>query len=89
MFRTQFVREWRTAIRSRDEILNPLVFLFLAIMLFALGLGGEPDALAEAGPGVLWALVLLTNLLSLEGLFRRDFDDGTLEQLVLLELLLL
>ena len=84
MFLTQFKREWRAAVRSRDEILNPLVFLFLGVMLFALALGGEADSLKEAGPGVLWALVLLTNLLALEGLFRRDYDDGTLEQMVLL-----
>ncbi|MDP6374860.1 MAG: heme exporter protein CcmB [Pseudomonadales bacterium] len=84
MFRAQLIREWRASVRSRDEILNPLVFLFLSIMLFALGLGGEAHALSRWSPGVLWALVLLTNLLSLEGLFRRDFDDGTLEQMVLL-----
>ncbi len=42
-----------------------------------------PDRLAEIAPGVLWVLALLSTLLSLDTLFRRDFDDGTLEQMVL------
>jgi heme exporter protein B len=83
MLAAQLLREWRCALRARDEILNPLVFLLLAIMLFAIGLGGQADALGALAPGVLWTLVLLTNLMSLEGLFRRDYEDGTLEQLVL------
>jgi heme exporter protein B len=32
---------------------------------------------------VLWVLALLATLLALDTLFRRDYDDGTLEQLVL------
>jgi len=34
-------------------------------------------------PGVIWIAALLSTLLGLEGLFRRDRDDGSLEQLVL------
>lgn len=70
--------------RSLDDAVNPLVFLFLATALFAIGLGGQAERLAEVAPGVIWVLVLLANLLSLEGLFRRDFEDGALEQFVLL-----
>ena len=70
--------------RSRDEVLNPLVFLFLAVTLFAMGFGGDAAVLGEFSPGIVWVLVLLANLLSLEAMFRRDFEDGSLEQLVLL-----
>lgn len=80
----QFRREMVAALRSLQEALNPLVFLFLAITLFALGVGVEPETLGRYAPGIIWVLVLLSNLLALEALFRRDFDDGTLEQLVLL-----
>jgi heme exporter protein B len=83
-FAAQFRREITAALRSLQEALNPLVFLFLAITLFALGVGAEPETLGRYAPGIIWVLVLLANLLALEGLFRRDFDDGTLEQLVLL-----
>lgn len=84
LFAGQFRRELTAALRNVQEALNPLVFLFLAITLFALGVGAEPAALARFAPGIIWVLVLLANLLALEGLFRRDFDDGTLEQMVLL-----
>lgn len=70
--------------RAADEAVNPLVFLFVTAALFGIGLGGAPERLADAAPGVIWALVLLANLLSLEALFRRDFEDGALEQFVLL-----
>jgi heme exporter protein B len=84
LFWGQFRRELTAAQRSLQEALNPLVFLFLAITLFALGVGVEPEILGRYAPGIVWVLVLLSNLLALEGLFRRDYDDGTLEQLVLL-----
>ena len=84
MFVAQFRRDWLSLMRSRDEAVNPLVFLFLAATLFAIAFGGEPQRLAGLAPAVIWALVLLANLLSLEALFRRDFEDGALEQLLLL-----
>ena len=70
--------------RARDEILNPLAFLFLGVLLFAMAFGGDDEALSAYAPGIVWVLVLLANLMSLEILFRRDFEDGTLEQFVLL-----
>lgn len=84
MFAAQFRRDWLSLMRSRDEAVNPLVFLFLAATLFAIAFGGEPQRLAGLAPTVIWVLVLLANLLSLEALFRRDFEDGALEQLLLL-----
>ncbi len=84
LFVAQFRRDMTMAQRSVQEALNPLAFLFLAITLFALGAGADPETLGGYAPAIVWVLVLLANLLALEGLFRRDFDDGTLEQLVLL-----
>lgn len=79
----QLRREWLLLVSSLEEVFNPLVFLFLAISLFALATGGGPDVLRDYAPAIIWVLVLLANLLSLEGLFRKDYDDGTLEQLML------
>ncbi|MYF09645.1 MAG: heme exporter protein CcmB [Gammaproteobacteria bacterium] len=84
MFAVQFRRDWLSLMRSRDEAINPLVFLFLATTLFAIAFGGDARRLAGLAPAIIWVLVLLANLLSLEALFRRDFEDGTLEQLLLL-----
>jgi heme exporter protein B len=83
-FVAQFRREAVGTLRSLQEAVNPLVFLFLAITLFALGVGVEPEVLGRVAPGIIWVLVLLANLLALDGLFRRDYDDGTLEQMLLL-----
>lgn len=83
LFFAQLRREWFLLVQHTEEVLNPLVFLFLAISLFALATGGGPDVLRDYAPAIIWVLVLLANLLSLEGLFRRDYEDGTLEQLVL------
>lgn len=80
----QLRREFIVMFQSLEEVANPLVFLFLGITLFALATGGGPDVLEDYAPAIIWVLVLLANLLSLEGLFRRDYEDGTLEQLVLL-----
>ncbi|MEZ5557230.1 MAG: heme exporter protein CcmB [Pseudomonadales bacterium] len=84
LFRAQLQRELVATARSLGEALNPLLFLFLAIALFAIGLGGQREALQDFAGGIIWVLVLLANLLALEGLFRRDYDDGTLEQMILL-----
>ncbi|HEY5681617.1 MAG TPA: heme exporter protein CcmB [Pseudomonadales bacterium] len=84
LFRAQLRRELQTTARSVGVAVNPLVFLFLAMTLFALGAGGGPDDLREHAPGIIWVLVLLASMLSLEALFRSDYDDGTLEQMLLL-----
>ena len=84
LFATQLRREIQSTARSPEEVFNPLIFLFLAITLFALSIGGGAEDLRERAPGIIWVLVLLANMLSLESLFRRDYDDGTLEQMLLL-----
>jgi len=84
LFGTQLRREIQTTARSMEEAVNPLIFLFLAITLFALSVGGGVEDLRARASGIIWVLVLLANMLSLESLFRRDYDDGTLEQMLLL-----
>jgi len=83
LFLAQLRREWLLLIQHSEEVLNPLLFLFLSISLFALATGGGPVVLRDYAPAIIWVLVLLANLMSLEGLFRRDYEDGTLELLVL------
>lgn len=77
-------RELRTAFRSGAEVINPLWFFLIVITLFPLGIGPEPQQLARIAPGVVWVAALLSSLLALERLFRDDFLDGSLEQLLLL-----
>lgn len=76
-------RQLLLAVRRPIEIGNPLLFFAMVVALFPLGLGPAPDKLAQFAPGVLWITALLSNLLTSDGVFRSDFDDGSLEQLVL------
>ena len=75
-------REWQVLARNRAQVINPLAFLFLAVMLFAVGGPLEDNTRAQYGGAVLWLIVLLTNMLSLDALFRRDYDNGVLEQVL-------
>ncbi|MDN4627527.1 MULTISPECIES: heme exporter protein CcmB [Erwinia] len=78
------MRELRVAFRSGAEVVNPLWFFLIVITLFPLGIGPEPQLLARIAPGIVWVAALLSSLLALERLFRDDFIDGSLEQLLLL-----
>jgi heme exporter protein B len=76
-------RDLTLAIRHRAEMVNPLLFFILVTSLFPLGIGADPNLLRAVGPGIIWVAALLAALLSLDGIFRSDFDDGTLEQFLL------
>ena len=76
-------RDLTLAMRHRAEMINPLLFFVLVTSLFPLGIGADPKLLQAVGPGVIWVAALLAALLSLEGIFRSDFEDGTLEQFLL------
>ncbi len=76
-------RDLTLAYRQRSEMINPLLFFVLVTALFPLGVGADPSLLREIGPGIIWVAALLASLLSLETVFRSDFDDGSLEQLLL------
>jgi len=76
-------RDLVLAVRHRAEILNPLLFFVLVTSLFPLGIGAYPELLRAIGPGIIWVAALLAALLSLDGIFRSDFEDGTLEQFLL------
>lgn len=77
-------RELLIAYRRQADILNPLWFFIIVITLFPLGIGPEPNLLARIAPGIVWVAALLASLLSLERLFRDDFQDGSLEQMMLM-----
>lgn len=76
-------RDLQLAVRNRSELVNPLLFFILVVSLFPLGIGPGPRLLAQIAPGVIWVAALLATLLSMERLFRADFEDGTLEHLLL------
>jgi heme exporter protein B len=76
-------RDLRIAFRRWSELAYPLIFFIIVVTLFPLALSPDVVPLREIGTGVLWVAALLSALLAVDGLFRGDADDGSLEQLVL------
>lgn len=82
-FTAVLARDLRLAVRRRGELAQPLVFFAVVATLFPLALGPEQALLARIAPGIVWVTALLAILLPMERMFRPDFEDGTLEQLLL------
>ena len=76
-------RDLRISIHKRSEVLNPILFFIIVVSLFPLGVGPGSQTLATIAPGVIWVAALLATLLSMERLFRSDFEDGSLDQFLL------
>lgn len=76
-------RDLRLAFRSRHELANPLIFFVLVVSLFPLAVSPSADLLRVMAPGVIWVSALLSVLLSLDRLFKQDYEDGSLDQLML------
>ncbi|WP_320824643.1 heme exporter protein CcmB [Reinekea sp.] len=83
VLRTTLAREMTLAFRRRADLLNPLFFFVVVVSLFPIGVTLDLTKLALMAPGILWVSALLASLLSLDLMFRNDFDDGTLEQMLL------
>lgn len=76
-------RDLAVALRRRSDVINPLLFVVIVVTLFPLAVGPGPDVLGRIATGVIWVAALLSSLLGSERLFRDDFLDGNLEQLIL------
>lgn len=83
LFAHSFKRDLVLAFRRKSELVNPLIFFLIVVTLFPIGVSPEPQFLAQLAPGLLWVAALLSTLLSMESLFKADFEDGSLEQLLL------
>ena len=76
-------RDLLIAYTRKNDLFNPFMFFVLVATLFPIGISPEPEALGEISAGVLWISALLASLLAMDNLFRADFEDGSLELLML------
>ena len=83
LFAAVLRRDLRLAARRRVESLLPLVFFVVAVSLFPLGVGPEPQTLRLIAPGIVWVCALLASMLSVGTLYASDHADGSLEQMLL------
>ena len=77
------LRDLRLALRQGLDAVMVLMFFVITVTLFPLGVGPEPNLLARMAPGVIWVAALLSTMLSLDRLFQHDYEDGSLEQMLL------
>ena len=83
MFRWVVWRDLLLAWRRRSDVLATLFFFIIVVSLFPLGIGPEQQLLRTIAPGVVWVAALLASMLALGRTFGNDYQDGTLEQLML------
>ena len=77
------LRDIHLVIKGSSDAGAALLFYLLAIIMFPLSSGTETTLLTSIAGGAIWVAALFSSLLSLDRLFRSDFEDGSLEQLVL------
>ena len=76
-------RDLLLAYRRRGEVASPVLFFVMVSTLIPLGLTPESARLAEVAAGMIWVIALLATLLSVDGLFASDYQDGSLEKMLL------
>ena len=82
--RAMVKRDLILAMRRKADVLTTLFFFLIVVSLFPLGVGPEIETLRVIAPGVIWVAALLAAMLSLGRMFSDDYQDGTLEQILLL-----
>ncbi|ETI58208.1 heme exporter protein CcmB [Marinomonas profundimaris] len=75
---SEFLILWR----RKQDVLNALLFFILVVALFPIGVDPSPAFLAPAAGGIIWCAAVLSILMAIEGAFKEDYLDGSLEQLV-------
>lgn len=83
LFAAQCRRDLRLSLRRRGDVAQPVLFAIMVITLFTLATSADPKKMAELAPGIIWVAILLSSLLSLDSIYRSDFDDGSLEQMLM------
>lgn len=82
-FRATLHRDLLIAFKKRNDIVNPFMFFIIVVSLFPIAISPDSDRLGEIAAGVIWISVLLASMLSMDNLYRSDYEDGSLEQLLL------
>ena len=82
-FRATLARDLLIAYKRKNDIVNPFMFFLIVATLFPIGISPDPQRLGEIAAGVLWISALLAAMLSMDNLYRADYEDGSLEQLLL------
>ena len=78
-----FFRETKVAIKRWTDVLTGIILFFLTAILFPLiSDSGKDFLLSIVGPIMMFA-AFFASLLSMQNMFKADFQNGTIEQLLL------
>lgn len=76
------VSEFLVLWRRKQDVFNALLFFVIVVVLFPIGINSSPEFLAPAAAGIVWCATVLAILMAVEGMFKEDYHDCSLEQLV-------
>ena len=76
-------RDLLLGLRYLADLSNPLLLFLIVITLFPISLGPDKSLLQSLAPGIIWVAAVLASSLSLDAVFRSDYEDGSLEQILL------
>ena len=76
-------RDLRLINRRRGEVASPLIFFLMTATFVPLGITPDAELLKNIAPGIIWVMALLATLLSADSLFTSDYQDGSLEQMLI------
>ena len=80
-----FWREITQAWAGGSGAFLPVGFFLGATMLAPLSIGSDQALLTRLGPGLIWVMLTLAALITLERMFQSDLEDGALDLLLLSE----
>ncbi|MXZ81711.1 MAG: heme exporter protein CcmB [Gammaproteobacteria bacterium] len=83
MLITIIKRDLKSVCRNPSAAVQPIGFFVIVTSLFPLAVTPGPELLRTMAPGIIWISALLATLLALDTLFKEDFTDGTMDQILI------
>jgi heme exporter protein B len=77
------MRDLRLAVRVGGGALVGVLFFLAVVTLVPFSIGPDLALLRRIGPAVLWLGALLANLLALDRLLAADYEDGSLDLILM------
>ena len=82
-FTALLIRDMRIAVRVGGGALMGALFFLIVVTMMPFAVGPDLKLLARIGPAILWLGALLATLLALDRLFATDYEDGSLDLLMM------
>jgi heme exporter protein B len=82
-FLALILRDMRLAMRVGGGALMGALFFLIVVVMVPFAVGPDLKLLAKIGPAILWLGALLASLLALDRLFATDYEDGSLDLLMI------